>query len=194
MTMKKLIILTFMFTFNMNITYSQCKYKKEQNTYTKYCISDSKPTIDGSTPYAFFYGKGGYIFAKSGDKFYLYLHLLGSPYSSFGTKIDILESNPLIIKFENGEEIKLFPNGKYTGKNTISMNYVMGCYYLITQEQLAKIIQNKIINFKYHLIAEKQLTGMEKSDGNSYYYNVEINSKKSEKIKIAANCILSFKL
>ena len=123
--------------------------------------------------------------AKSGDEYFFRLQF-AKPYS---VHFMINEDNPIIIQFENGETLKLFPACNFKGYGLIVYN--MCAFYNITKEQLKKLTMSPVERFSYYVTSEKKIETAQKSD-EGWFFDFEIKSKKRRKNCMeAAKCMLA---
>ena len=169
---------------------------KDQERFSQ---SDSKPSIDVSTPLNRIFNNNALdtecAFSKAGDEFYIYFQ-----YQFSGRRVVwlVYEKNSITITLDNDEQITLYPTGTYSSKNkgySLATAYVLvGVFYKISKEQLEQLASNRIKGMEYNYYMDKKIKGAIKNNDKTYRLDMKIpNSKVVDEFKANANCILEHK-
>ena len=128
-------------------------------------------------------------FVKSDQEYYLFL-IQTRPY---GSKYEILKNNSVIIFFDNGESVQLFPFEDFKGKRQVmDFTYIIGCFYNISKKQIEKIAENTIDMLLIHFTSDDEISGAQiDKDGSSFLEYIIHSEKYSNNAPKAASCILT---
>ncbi len=173
---------------------AQCKYKSIDK-YTKFAMShDCSIDVDVATKPRILYSKyrvsSSVSFVKSGDDYYLFFY----QFRNNSSRYEILKNNSLVVIFEEGAPLKLYPCGDFDGKRPgISITvYCIGCFYHVTKDQLERIANNIVEMVVVHYTADHELTGSQiDEDGTSFFEFVIHSDNYADNAPTAAACILS---
>ncbi|MDN5204523.1 hypothetical protein QQ008_24235 [Fulvivirgaceae bacterium BMA10] len=135
-----------------------------------------------------FYKTAATHFVKTSNGYLMGLHLR----RSHSAKFEILDDNPLIIQFENGKILMLYPRsfteGRFIG---LSLTYFIVPFYKITEEDLEVLVSNKIENIRIYFTSDKVSPSNRIEDDLGTYFQYDILSEKyKSNCMIPANCIV----
>lgn len=193
--MKKLIILSISILLLLGTTAeAQCKFKKIKK-FAKYAISeDCSVQVDLSTKpkplFSKFNTTAMASFVKSGEEYFLFFYQV----RGYSSKYEILENNSLVIIFEEGEPLSLYPCGNYSGKRPgISLTtYSIGCFYKINKDQIQKIADNIVKMVLIHVSTDGEIRGSQiDEDGTCFLEYIIRSDNYADNAPTAAACILS---
>jgi hypothetical protein len=195
--MKKIALTTVLFCIGLmfcNTSNAQCKFKKITK-YTKFAVSeDCSVDVDYATkPKALFdkYFTGAAVsFVKSGDDYYLFLFQS----RSYSSKYEIRENNSMDIIFDDGEPLKLYPCGNFSGKRPgiSAVVYQIGCFYKIDKSQIQHIADNVVQMVLIHISSEKEISNTQIDEDGSMFLEYIIHSDSyDDNAPKAAACILT---
>ncbi|MCD4772303.1 MAG: hypothetical protein K8R41_02840 [Bacteroidales bacterium] len=193
--MKKFLFLFIIFSFllNGNVN-SQCKFKKIKKL-TKFAISDNcSVDVDISTKAKLVFSKfstnGIVSFVKSGNEYYLFFYQV----RNYSSRYEILENNSLVIIFDDGEPLSLYPCGNFSGK-MVGLSFTtfgIGCFYKIDKNQLQQIADNTCKMIIIHITADHKISGTQiDEDGSSFFEYPILSERYARNAPNAAACILS---
>lgn len=193
--MKKIAILLIglCVVYSANVD-AQCKIQtKIKKAYMRVAVSeDCKVEIEYATkPRAIFskYGVGAtYSFIKSGEEYYLFYN----QYRGYSSRYEILENNSIVLIFEEGEPLSLYPCGNFSGKMRGLTTYNIACYYKITREELQIIADNKVEMVLIHISSDQEISNTQVDEDGTVFFEYVIRSDNyAENAPTSAACILS---
>jgi hypothetical protein len=195
--MKKLSILIIgifiLFSSNLN---AQCKFAKITKAYHKAAKSEDciVPLNSICTKPIKIMGNGisnaaAASLVKSGEEFYLYFNI----YRGSSSKFEIHKNNSLVLLFDNGEPVSIFPCGDFTPKALPLLDCNIGCFYNINKEQIKQIADNGRMNsFILHVSADKEIPSAQIEEDGTMFFEYEISSEKlGTNLSQSAACILT---
>jgi len=193
--MKKITFLIFSLCILISCNVdAQCKVKtKLKKSYLRYAKSDDCDVeIDFATkPKSIFkkFSTGAAAsFIKSGDEYFIYFYQV----RSYSSRYEILENNSLVIIFEEGEPLALYPCGNFEGKKIGLLNYGIACFYKVTKEELENIADNIVHMVLIHISADHEISNTQiDEDGTAFFEYVIRSDNRADNAPTMASCILS---
>jgi hypothetical protein len=191
--MKKLsiIIIGIFILFSSNVD-AQCKFKKKFSHYAKSEDCSINPDIYTKvkkTVNKLYVVTVLTSFAKSGEEYYLYFYIARSSSSKF----EIHKNNSLVINFDKGDPVSIFPCGDFTSGTFPLLDCNIGCFYSITKEQIKQIADNGRINsFILHVSADKEIPSAQIDEDGTMFFEYEIPSELAgTTLSNSAACMLT---
>ena len=194
--MKKVTLTFVLFCISLmfsNTLTAQCKFKKI-NRYTKYAVStDCSVEVDFATKpkkiFKKYLTEAVVSFVKSGEEYYLFFYQV----RSYSSKYEIQENNSMIIIFDSGEPLTIFPCGNYKGKGIgVGIHYGIGCFYSITKAQVQQIADNTVDMVLIHITSDKEISNTQIDEDGSMFFEYTIYSDTyDDNAPKAAACILT---
>ena len=128
-------------------------------------------------------------FAKSAENYYLSLVLV----RELGRRIDVMEDNPLVVRFQNGETIILYPDRTLLGKFTIPVTTEINKpFYSVNAQQLQLFSEQPIAYVKVYFSSDKVAESKLGRDDMGTFFDYEILNKKLQaSLMEPAKCIMN---
>ncbi len=125
---------------------------------------------------------------KSENSKYLALILV----RELGRRIDLLDTNPIILQFENDEVLTLYPEKSSLGKFTLpATTEINRQFYTITDAQLEQLSSQQINQVKIYFTSEKVSEEKRSVDDLGMFFDYEIlNERYKANLMEPALCIL----
>ena len=110
-----------------------------------------------------------------------------------GRRIDLLDKDPIILQFENGELLTLYPEksslGKFTLPVTTEINHQ---FYVVSNDQLKQIASQQIDHVRIYFTSDKVAEQKYSVDDLGAFFDYEIlNERYKANLMEPANCMLN---
>ncbi|MDN5201351.1 hypothetical protein QQ008_08260 [Fulvivirgaceae bacterium BMA10] len=168
----------------------ECKFVKNKKKLQKYFQAIN---IEKMTKPKVLFDKWNKVASSSfikTDQGFLWSIFLMRGYSA---RFEIFENNPIIVQFENGSIVKLYPNSFTEGKFPVLAltTFTINPLYKIDKDQIDMFSSNRIKNIRVYFTSEKVLSENRSEDDLGTYFEYEILSERYQSNCITpANCIL----